>query len=86
MSVKTLNPVHSAIASTAVSPARTYSIEPMLSLPRREQYAATSNPLEIFLEAENPLGCIRGVMWVMAFNAAVFALGFAVWQAFKFLP
>jgi len=89
MSVKTLNGVQSFATPSATSsrdtPARTYSIEPgRASIPAEELYS-TQNDLAGFLEGENPIGCVRGVMWVMAFNASVFVLGFAVWEAFKLL-
>ena len=90
MSAKTLNSVQSVVveplaARSPISKARTYSIEPRLaSVPAKTSYVSTTE-LESFLEAENPLGCFRGVMWVMAFNAAVFLLGFVIWQSWKFL-
>jgi hypothetical protein len=84
MSVKTLNTVQ-AVAQTNISQARTYSIGPSLtSVPVQTSSPSTAG-IELFLEEENPLGCIRGVMWVMAFNMAVTLLGVIVWQTCKFL-
>lgn len=96
MSSKTLNSVQSgsvqSIAASGHDPkALTYSIEPRLtSVPAQTSCASTNDlesvaELESFLEGENPLGCFRGVMWVMAFNSAVLLLGFVIWQSWKFL-
>jgi hypothetical protein len=85
MAVKTLNTIESIASQGGTSRATTYSIEcHATSLPAD---AATESraELESFLQAENPLGCFRGVMWVMAFNAAAFLLGFMIWQGCKFL-
>ena len=73
MSVKTLNSVQPMVLPANISQARTYSIAPSPALhPRREKSYPSAAQIDSFLEAENPLGCIRGVMWVMAFNIAVF--------------
>ena len=90
MSAETLNSVQSVLVQPLadqghLSKDRTYSVEPRLgSVPARTSYLPTTE-LESFLEAENPLGCFRGVMWVMAFNTAAFLLGFVIWQSWKFL-
>jgi len=90
MSAKILNSAPSIVVQpfagrSSHSKARTYSIEPQLtSVPAQTSYVPTTE-LESFLEAENPLGCFRGVMWVMAFNTAAFLLGFVIWQSWKFL-
>ena len=85
MSVKTLSNVQSIAAPAPVSKARTYSIEPQLiSVPTKSSIAAPAE-LESFLEAENPLGCFRGIMWVMIFNAAALLMGFVIWQSWKLL-
>ena len=85
MSVKTLSSVQSIPAPSPVSKARTYSIEPQLtSVPAKSSCAAPAE-LESFLEAENPLGCFRGIMWVMVFNAAALLMGFLIWQSWKLL-
>ena len=82
MLVKSLNEVKSAPASAAA----TYSVRSnVIASIGAAQSAAHAPDLEIFLEGENPIGCIEGVMWVMVFNAAAFALGFAVWEACKLL-
>jgi hypothetical protein len=85
MSVKTLNNAPAiGLRATAPQP-RTYSIDPsQIPLPETRS-VPSAHELESFLEAENPLGCIRGVMWVMAFNVAVFLLGFMIWQSCKLL-
>jgi hypothetical protein len=85
MSVKTLHNVQSVGNAAPVSAPRTYSIAPRVAPEPVESLYSTPAELEIFLDGENPLGCIRGVMWVMAFNAAVFLLGFLVWQSCKYL-
>ena len=79
MPTKTLGEV--ATGRTAVS--RTYSV-PSCVIPDIHP-GQERCPVEIdsFLEEENPLGCIRGVMWVMVFNAAAILLGMAIWQACK---
>jgi hypothetical protein len=85
MAVKTLNTIESTVSSSGLSKATTYSIEcGATSLPA-ETGGVSKAELESFLEGENPLGCIRGVMWVMAFNAAAFLVGFMIWQGCKFL-
>ena len=68
-----------------VSQARTYSVAPSpVQLPN-ETTSPSQAQLDLFLEGENPIGCIRGVMWVMAFNFAVFLFGAAIWECVKFL-
>jgi hypothetical protein len=84
MSVKTLNDVQAMVLPATGPVARTYSIAPTPAMIPEAQ-AIPSAALDSFLEAENPLGCIRGVMWVMAFNAAVVLMGVAIWQCCKFL-
>ncbi len=85
MSVKTLNSAPPIVLPASISHARTYSIAPSpLSVPDERPYPSTEQ-IDSFLEAENPLGCIRGVMWVMAFNIAVFLVGLTIWQCVKFL-
>ena len=85
MAVKTLNSVESTVSQGLVSKASTYSIESQPTFVPADAAAVSSAELESFLEGENPLGCFRGVMWVMVFNVAVFLLGFMIWQGFKFL-
>ncbi len=90
MTVKALNNVRSLGASIPASPSLTYSIVPTLSSATAEvlehpPVQSFSPEIDSFLEGENPLGCIRGVMWVMAFNAAIFLLGFVIWQSCKYL-
>jgi hypothetical protein len=85
MSVKTLNNAPPIGLPASISHARTYSIAPSrLSVPDERLYPSTDQ-IDSFLEAENPLGCIRGVIWVMAFNIAVFLVGLTIWQCVKFL-
>ncbi len=84
MSVKTLNSIDAIALPATVSQARTYSIAPIPAfIPAEEKSYPAAPEIDSFLEAENPLGCIRGVMWVMAFNVAVFLLGLMVWQSCK---
>jgi len=85
MSVKTLNSVQSIAAPVPVSKAHTYSIEPQVTSISATTSCVAPAELESFLEAENPLGCFRGVMWVMVFNAAAFLMGFVIWQSWKLL-
>jgi hypothetical protein len=85
MAVKTLNSVESTVSQGLVSKACTYSIESRPTFVPADAAAVSRAELESFLEGENPLGCFRGVMWVMVFNVAVFLLGFMIWQGFKFL-
>jgi len=90
MSAKTLNNVQSidlhSIADRSSQPkAQTYSIEPRLASVPAKTTCVPTTELESFLQGENPLGCFRGVMWVMAFNAAVLLLGFVIWQSCKLL-
>lgn len=89
MSVKTLNSAQPLVLPANISQARTYSIPPNPAyFPQERPYAAPgaqAAQIDIFLEAENPLGCIRGVMWVMAFNVAVFLFGAAIWECVKYL-
>ncbi len=85
MSVKTLNEM-SILGSVRQAPRRsTYSVAPVVESTAMVETSEASAELEVFLDGENPLGCLRGVMWVMAFNAAVFLLGFMIWQACKYL-
>jgi hypothetical protein len=85
MSVKMLQEV-SMLGSARPTPrAFTYSIAPAVEAPDAVEPSVISTELEAFLEGDNPLGCFRGVMWVMAFNAAVFLLGFMIWQSVKYL-
>jgi len=67
-----------------LSHARTYSIPPGPATVPNEKLHSSTEHIDSFLEAENPLGCIRGVLWVMAFNVAVFLVGLAIWQCIKF--
>jgi hypothetical protein len=84
MSVKTLNSAQPMVLPASISHARTYSIAPSpVSIPNETLYPAAGQ-IDSFLEGENPLGCIRGVMWVMAFNIAVFLVGFTIWKCVKF--
>jgi hypothetical protein len=90
MSVKTLNRVEATtipatVISTSVSTARTYSVAPETRFIPEQKLNHAPAELSIFLENENPIGCIRGVMWVMAFNAGVFLIGMAIWQSCKHL-
>jgi hypothetical protein len=90
MSAKTLNSVPSIVVEPMVgrsplSKALTYSLESQLTSVPAKTVCLSTPELESFLEGENPLGCFRGVMWVMGFNAAVFLLGFVIWQSWKFL-
>jgi len=85
MSVKTLNSVQPLVLPASVSQARTYSIAPSPTYVPDEKSHPSAAEIESFLEEEHPLGCIRGVMWVMAFNLAVFLVGFTIWQCVKFL-
>jgi len=57
----------------------------MIGAPAIVEPGVASTELEAFLDGDNPLGCFRGVMWVMAFNAAVALLGFMIWQSCKYL-
>ncbi len=90
MSARTVNSVQPMVLPANISQARTYSVAPSpayipdeKSCPSAAQPSATQ--IDSFLEAENPLGCIRGVMWVMAFNVAVFVFGLLMWRCVKFL-
>jgi hypothetical protein len=89
MSVKTLNSAQPLVGVSSPSPTGTYSIAPSsataIQSSSREALFPTPEEIDSFLDAENPLGCIRGVMWVMAFNAAVFMLGLVIWQSCKYL-
>jgi hypothetical protein len=82
MSIETLSTIQPFIA-----PGRrlTYSISPMVAPDVPQEIYSEPELLEMFLEGENPLGCIRGVMWMMAFNAGFFLLGFLIWQFWKYL-
>ncbi len=82
MPVKTLNSSQPMVLPAGISHARTYSIATSPAfIPGQE---SCPSEIDSFLEAENPLGCIRGVMWVMAFNVVVFLLGLMIWQSVKF--
>jgi hypothetical protein len=85
MSVKTLNSAQPMVLPASISHARTYSIAPNAASTPNETLYPSAQQIDSFLEAENPLGCIRGVMWVMAFNIAVFLVGFTIWRCVKFL-
>jgi hypothetical protein len=85
MSVKTLNSVQPMVLPASISPARTYSITPSPTYIADERSRPSAAKIESFLEEEHPLGCIRGVMWVMAFNLGVFLVGLTIWQCVKFL-
>ena len=85
MSVKTLNSAQPMVLPANISGARTYSIAPGSAYVPQENTCDSADQIDSFLEGENPLGCIRGVIWVMAFNLAVFLLGAAIWQCVKFL-
>ncbi len=85
MSVKTLNSAETFVAPSASPRRLTYSIAPSAQLVAPPELHSMPAELESFLEGENPIGCIRGVMWVMAFNAGVFLAGFMLWQSFKYL-
>jgi hypothetical protein len=81
MSVKTLSEIQTLGPALGFR-GHTYSVAP---LPAGVEESLPSTDLEIFLNMENPLGCARGVLFVMAFNAAFFLLGFLMWQACKYL-
>jgi hypothetical protein len=84
MPVKTLNSAQPMVFPAGISHERTYSIAPgPARIPKQESYSSATE-IGSFLEGENPLGCIRGVMWVMAFNLAVFLFGLMIWQSVKF--
>jgi hypothetical protein len=84
MSVKTLSSAQPMVLPASISHARTYSIAPSPAyIPDEKSYASAAQ-MDSFLEEEHPLGCIRGVMWVMAFNLAVFLVGLTIWQCVKF--
>jgi hypothetical protein len=85
MSVKTLNNAEAVDFQSRTSPTRTYSIAPLPQPDQTESPGPTATEIESFLQAENPVGCFRGVMWVMAFNLAVFLLGVMIWQSCKLL-
>jgi len=83
MSAKTLNAVQ-VFAAPAVSSKRlTYSIAPAQTTVSAPEASSHPAELERFLENENPLGCARGVLLIMAFNAIVFVAAFSAWAAFK---
>ncbi len=85
MSVRTVNSVQPMVLPANISQARTYSVAPSPAyIPDEKSYPSTSQ-IDSFLEAENPLGCIRGVMLVMSFNVAVFLFGLLMWRCVKFL-
>jgi hypothetical protein len=83
MSARAVNSVQPMVLPANISQARTYSIAPSPAyIPDERSYPSAQ--IDPFLEAENPLGCIRGVMWVMAFNVAAFLFGLLIWQCVKF--
>jgi hypothetical protein len=85
MSAKTLDAVQifNTPALTARQP--TYSVAPAsISVPAAELPTRPAE-VETFLDSENPLGCARGVVWVMAFNAIAFLTAFSAWATFKYL-
>jgi hypothetical protein len=85
MSARTVNSVQPMVLPANVSQARTYSVAPSTAYILDEKSSPSAAPIDSFLEAENPLGCFRGVMWVMAFNVAVFLFGLLMWQCVRFL-
>jgi hypothetical protein len=85
MAVKTLNKVRSLGATIPASQSRTYSIAPSMTSSSERATKPHLVEMESSLQDENPLGCIRGVMWVMAFNLAALFLGIAIWQSCKLL-
>jgi len=85
MSVKTLNAVQVFSTPALASKRLTYSIAPAATTVPDSQSPPRPAELEMFLENENPLGCIRGVFWVMAFNVIVFLAAFSAWATFKYL-
>lgn len=85
MSVKTLNVVPIFSAPAPASKRLTYSIAPSETAVPAQESSSLPAELEVFLEHENPLGCIRGVFWVMAFNAIVFLTAFSAWELFRHL-
>jgi hypothetical protein len=85
MFTKTLNASQVFHAPAVASKRLTSSIAPAsTSLPG---HTPTADPIDVesFLEDENPIGCIRGVFWVMGFNAVAFLIGFTVWATCKYL-
>jgi hypothetical protein len=85
MSAKTLNAVQVFSAPALASERRTYSITPAPTSFPSQTSTADPADLESFLENENPIGCIRGVFWVMVFNAVAFLIGFTVWATCNYL-
>jgi hypothetical protein len=85
MSTKTLNAEQVFSAPAAASKRLTYSIAPTVASFADQTPTADPLDLESFLANENPIGCIRGVLWVMAFNALAFLVGFTVWATVKYL-
>ena len=85
MSVKTLNNAEVIAIPPRTAPTRTYSIAPVSQAGGAETPSLTAAEIDSFLQAENPLGCFRGVLWVMAFNLAVFLMGVMIWQSCKLL-
>jgi len=81
MSAKTLNAVQLFSSSALASEPLTYSIAPASTSFISQTLSTAPAELESFLEDENPLGCIRGVLWVMGFNAAAFLIGYTIWAA-----
>ena len=85
MSVKTLSSAQPMVLPASISHARTYSVAPSPAyIPEQIAYPSAAE-IDSFLQEENPLGCIRGVMWVMVFNITVFVIGLTLWQCIKFL-
>lgn len=78
-------PVESLSRSTiAANHSRTYSLETNVVTPASPERCERPQ-LELFLEEENPLGCIRGVMWVMVFNAGAVLGGIAIWKILRLI-
>ncbi len=85
MPVKTLNADQVLSTPAPTSKRLTYSIAPAATSAPAPEAPMHPAELEAFLENENPLGCIRGVVWVMAFNMIVFLAAFSAWELFKHL-
>jgi len=85
MSAKTLNVVEVFNTAAFTSRDLTYSIAPAPAAIPTPELPSCPVELQVFLENDNPLGCVRGVFWVMAFNAIVFLTVFSAWATFKYL-
>jgi hypothetical protein len=85
MSVKTLSEIQTLGPASLGFRRHTYSISPIVATPASAGATLPASDLEIALDGENPLGCARGVFFVMAFNAGVALLGFLIWQSIKYL-